>query len=131
MRTRVLTCPNCGGDSVRRSKRQSSLEFLRMAFGVYPFRCLHCGVRFWVSVWLFSKLGFAKCPKCLSLELTVWPQKYFHPTLWRNLLLTFGAHRYRCGPCRHNFLSFRPRHSGHVLDSGPEQVVTQDPNRAA
>jgi transposase-like protein len=24
-------------------------------------------------------------------------------------MLTFGAHRYRCKPCRYNFLSFRPR----------------------
>ncbi len=83
-----------------------------MAMGVYPFRCLACEGRFWVSVWLFSKLGFAKCPKCLGMELTVWPERYFRPSVWRQVAITLGAHRYRCIPCRHNFISFRPRDIG-------------------
>ncbi len=80
-----------------------------MLVGIYPFRCLDCDARVWVSVWLFEKLPFAKCPKCLSIDLTPWPEKHFHPSLWHKLLVTLGAHRYRCMPCRHNFLSFRPR----------------------
>jgi DNA-directed RNA polymerase subunit RPC12/RpoP len=112
MRTPVLICPNCSGIRLRRSKRQSLLEMSKMLMGIYPFRCLDCGIRFWSSVWLLSKLAFAKCPKCLSLELMAWPEKYFRATLLHNLMTTFGAHRYRCPGCRHNFLSFRPRKYG-------------------
>jgi hypothetical protein len=107
-----LICASCGGEDLRRSRRQTVFEAVRMAVGLYPFRCLRCESRFWVSVWLFSKLPFAKCPRCLRMQLTVCPEKHFHSTLWRNLLLTFGAHRYRCSACRYNFCSFRPIQSG-------------------
>lgn len=79
-----------------------------MALGIYPFRCLDCKQRVWVNIWLFSKLHFAKCPKCLGLELTTWPRKHYRLHFWSKLALTFGAHPYRCSVCRHNFLSFRP-----------------------
>jgi hypothetical protein len=134
MRVPVLTCGNCGSTSLRRSKRQSILELPRMLMGVYPFRCLDCDARFWVSVWLFSKLPFAKCPRCLSVELTTWPERYYHPTIWCNLLMVFGAHRYRCTPCRCNFLSFRPRQIPKSLkpeQPGEDSVSTILENRAA
>jgi hypothetical protein len=69
---------------------------------------MDCHARFWVSIWLFSKLPFAKCPKCLNVQLSHWPEKYFSPNVWRTLAIMFGARRYRCMPCRHNFVSFRP-----------------------
>jgi len=125
MRTPVLICQNCGGTSLRRSKRQSFLELGRMLVGVYPFRCLDCGTRFWCSVWLLSKLAFAKCPRCLSLELTTWPEKYFRPTLKLSLLMTLGAHRYRCPGCRCNFLSFRPRKLGVVSVVDQPEIVAE------
>jgi DNA-directed RNA polymerase subunit RPC12/RpoP len=109
MRIHILVCDICGSARVRRSKRQSLWEVFKMLMGVYPFRCLDCSARFWVSVWLFSKLPFAKCPKCLSTELTNWPEKYFPHGLRSRLALTFGAHHYRCHRCRFNFMSFRPR----------------------
>lgn len=110
MKQSAIACPYCGGLNLRRSRRQAWFEFLGMIFGRYPFRCLDCNQRSWVSVWLFSRLRYAKCPKCLGLELTGWPRKHHHLTLWGNLLSTFGAHRYRCSKCRCNFLSLRPRH---------------------
>src|SRR5579875_2592696 len=62
--------------------------------------------------WSFSKLAYAKCPKCLGLQLTTWDLKHYRLTFWRNLCLTFGAHPYRCEGCRCNFLSFRPCAAG-------------------
>jgi DNA-directed RNA polymerase subunit RPC12/RpoP len=79
-----------------------------MAMGVYPFRCLACTHRFWVSIWLWSVWKYAKCPKCLGLQLVFWPRRFYHLNLWRKLLLTMGAHPYRCAQCRCNFISFRP-----------------------
>lgn len=124
MKIPVLHCENCGSANLRRSKRQSAWESLKMMAGIYPFRCLDCGARFWVSVWLFSKLAFAKCPKCLGTELVIWPAKHFRLTLFRKLMLTLGAQRYRCKPCRHNFLSFRPR-----LMSSNNQSGETEPDR--
>ena len=125
MRVPVLICQHCGGTSLRRSKRQSAFELSKMLLGIYPFRCLDCDARFWVSVWLFKKLPFAKCPKCLSGELIIWPEKYFHPTLRYRLLVAIGAHRYRCVPCRHNFLSLRPRHLEHPVPPSTPEPITE------
>lgn len=109
MRTPGYACQYCGSFNLRRSRRQSLVEIGKMVLGSYPFRCVACNQRVWVNVWLFSQLPYAKCPKCLGLELTNWPRTHYHSTLWNNLLMTFGANRYRCMGCRHNFLSFRPR----------------------
>lgn len=80
-----------------------------MVFGMYPFRCIDCGSRFLASIWLLSRLPYANCPRCLSMDLIPWPAKYFAPHFWNNLAVIFGAQRYRCQPCRKNFVSFRRR----------------------
>jgi len=117
---------------VRRSKRQSLGELVRMYGGIYPFRCMDCDTRFWVSVWLFSKLPFAKCPKCLNVQLSIWPAKYFAPSVWRTVAVLFGARHYRCMPCRYNFVSFRPTlvapraaeaHAAEHLAASPDLVT--------
>ena len=131
MRTPIVLCANCGSESVRRSKRQSFGELVRMYMGVYPFRCMDCDTRFWVSIWLFSKLPFAKCPKCLNVQLSVWPAKYFAPNLWRSVAIMFGARRYRCMPCRHNFVSFRPMLPGSSVSEKAAQQVQDSAARDA
>ncbi|MGA8026168.1 MAG: hypothetical protein WB992_03425 [Bryobacteraceae bacterium] len=108
-RSAAYACQYCGSASLRRSRRQSAVELSKMALGIYPFRCLDCNQRVWVNIWLFSKLAYAKCPKCLGMQLTTWPARHYHLTLWNKLLMTFGANRYRCSVCRENFLSFRAR----------------------
>ncbi len=108
MKPSAIACPYCSSTSLRRSRRASWLELLPMLIGSYPFRCLDCNQRSWISIWLFSRLRYAKCPKCLGLELTPWSHRHYRLGFWRNLLSTFGAHRYRCAACRYYFLSFRP-----------------------
>jgi DNA-directed RNA polymerase subunit RPC12/RpoP len=103
-----VTCDLCGSAHLRRSRRQSKSELLKMAIGTYPFRCLDCSARFSVNVLLLSRLAFAKCPKCLGPDLTTWPRKGYHVSLPKKLMLTFGARPYRCAACRYNFASFRP-----------------------
>lgn len=107
MKSPLLICSYCGGRNFRRSRKKSFSDFLKMSVGIYPFRCLDCNQRVWFSIWLLSKLQYAKCPKCLGLQLTTWDRKYYRQTFLRNLMMTFGAHRYRCQSCRYNFLSFR------------------------
>lgn len=124
MKTPLLHCTGCGSSNLRRSKLQSTAEQVRQVLGMYPFRCLECGNRQQVSVWLISKLSTAKCPKCLTPDIIPWPEKYFHLNWLQNLMLTFGSHRYRCTRCRHNFLSFRPRQGP---DGKPAAPVDQQP----
>ena len=102
-----FVCEQCGSANVRRSQEQSRLDILRMPLGQYPLRCLDCQHRFWVNIFLFSKLRFARCPQCLNFTLTTWDPKQYHIPRWRKLLLRLGAHRYRCKICRVNFISFR------------------------
>ena len=100
-------CEYCGSNRLRRSRRQSSLEMAKMLIGTYPFRCQDCNGRFFVNVFLLSRLAYVKCPKCLSLDVTNSGRGH-HLSLWRRLMMTFGARRVRCRNCRYMFVSFRP-----------------------
>jgi len=104
-----LACPKCGSNSLRRSRRANASELTKMLMGVYPFRCNSCGDRFWASIWLFSAWKWAKCPRCLNFNLTDWPNRHYHITLWMQILTSMGAHKHRCNRCRTKFVSFRPR----------------------
>jgi hypothetical protein len=105
----ALICPDCGNSAIRLSRRQNMGELSKMALGSYPFRCLGCNQRFWANIWLWSVWRYAKCPRCLGLDLTTWSHKTQHLGYWKKLLLTMGARRHRCARCRCNFVSFRPR----------------------
>jgi hypothetical protein len=43
---RGKVCPYCASQDTRRSRR-NLLEFLLMAFLMWPYRCRVCGIRFW------------------------------------------------------------------------------------
>jgi uncharacterized paraquat-inducible protein A len=75
--------------------------------GNCPLRCNDCHARFSVNLLLLSKAGTAKCPRCLNIRLNTWDTKHYQISRWKKLLLALGAHRYRCNPCRYNFVSFR------------------------
>ena len=105
----TLTCPACGSSTIRLSRRQNIGELSKMAVGTYPFRCISCNHRFWANIWLWSVWKYAKCPRCLNLDLTTWSHKVQHFSYWKKLMLTLGARRHRCARCRYNFVSFRPR----------------------
>jgi hypothetical protein len=104
-----LECANCGSKQIRRARYVNWRERLRGILGIHPFRCRKCGHRFLISVWLFGKLRFAKCPRCLGLELTTWSSRFYRADFLKRSLVIFGAQKYRCTPCRCNFVSFRPR----------------------
>jgi DNA-directed RNA polymerase subunit RPC12/RpoP len=137
MRNSAHNCESCGSANLRLARAHSSIELIRASLGSYPFRCMDCNHRFWINIWLFSKLTYAKCPRCLGRELTDWPPRGYHLSTWKKLLMTFGAHRYRCPGCRYNFLSFRRSetvpsgglHPAHSVQ--PENLPEQAPAPAA
>lgn len=118
-----LECANCGCKHIRRARYLNWGERLRGALGIHPFRCRKCSHRFLVSIWLFGKLRFAKCPRCLGLELTTWSRRYYKVDVQKNFLLAFGAQKYRCRACRCNFVSFRPRKA--FQRPGEQQEIPQ------
>ena len=109
MRIPSLVCAHCGGQDVHRSRNQSFVDSIRAIFGSYPFRCDDCKTRFYVSIWLVSKLAFAKCPKCLRTDLSTWSQRFYRGSITQTFLVHLGAQKYRCSRCRYNFVSFRLR----------------------
>ena len=128
MQDASLSCPNCGSSDIRRSRRQGSAELTKMLVGNYPFRCLACNTRFWSNIWLLSAWKYAKCPKCLSLNLTSWPLRSSRPNFFQKLCVTLGAKRHRCTKCRCNFVSPRSRYpqpQKAEADIAPETLPAQ------
>jgi DNA-directed RNA polymerase subunit RPC12/RpoP len=125
MSNATVVCPACGSGSIRLSRQKNLTELSRMALGTYPFRCSLCNHRFWANIWRWSVWRYAKCPRCLSLDLTTWVHKVQHLSYWKKLMLTLGATRHRCARCRCNFVSFRP-HSP-LIGSGATAVPPDEP----
>lgn len=123
MKLSLFPCVNCGSTELRRSRLHSRGEWLQAMLGSYPFRCLRCNQRFSINIWLWSRLAFAKCPKCLRAELSSWPAKNYRLPFWKNLLMSFGAHRYRCAACRHRFVSFRPLEKATAENKHSESIT--------
>jgi transposase-like protein len=135
----TLECTNCGSNDVRLAHYTSTMERINAFFGFQPFRCRDCRHRFTTSIWLLGTLAYAKCPKCLGLNLVYWSKKHYKPNAYKNFLISMGAQRYRCPGCRCNFVSFRPRKRTTNQDeseqpdtsreSVPVQVDLNDQNR--
>lgn len=121
MNESAFQCPYCLSADVRRSRRQGLGEIPGMFLGIYPFRCLACGERFFGSIWMRAKREYARCPKCLRLDVLPWVRTDAHLTRWSRFRLALGAHSYRCVPCRRFFVSFRSR-----LLASPDAVEAVD-----
>lgn len=122
MKIPPIECEHCGSNSVRLARYNGIGERIKGFFGIQPFRCRDCKHRFTVSIWLFDKFAYAKCPKCLRMDLVFWSKKYYKPSPLTNFLISMGAQRYRCSACRCNFVSFRPRKR---LEKDDEVVESQ------
>jgi transposase-like protein len=105
----TIECTSCGSNNVRLARYNGAVERINAFFGFQPFRCRDCRHRFTTSIWLLGNLAYAKCPKCLGMNLVHWSKKHYKPHFYKNFLISMGAQRYRCPGCRCNFVSFRPR----------------------
>jgi DNA-directed RNA polymerase subunit RPC12/RpoP len=105
----TVSCPDCGSRYLRVSRYRSLRERLWDLVGISPLRCGDCGKRFIARTWDLSVLTHSRCPKCLRMDLNVWTDEQYWPSSFMKLRIGFGAHRWRCEYCRHNFVGFRPR----------------------
>ena len=105
----IFVCPECRSRDVREARRRGFFERLGFLLGYLPVRCRGCGHRHHRSTLILREFYYAHCPQCLSQRLTDWEEKYNFPGGWAHVWLLLGARQDRCDPCRHNFVSFRPR----------------------
>src|SRR6266567_23664 len=100
-------CPSCGSRNIRSARIRGAIEFAKRIFGVFPFRCRDCDLRFESFILDVRSWKYARCPKCLRTELSTWSEHYYNPPPATRTLLRLGATPYRCEFCRCNFASFR------------------------
>ena len=105
----MVACPSCGSRFLRPSRPRTFKERINEFRFISPLRCLDCKTRFIASTLDLKDLFFARCPLCFRMDLNVWTGKNYKPPFRMAFLLLFGAHKWRCEYCRHNFVSFRNR----------------------
>jgi C4-type Zn-finger protein len=104
-----MNCPICKHEGARRSRRQTTADYILSVIGVYPWRCQGCKARFHARLMSLSNSLHAHCPICGNLALKrISPE---HVTslfgfLWRKLRIP----AFRCEPCRHKYFSILPLH---------------------
>lgn len=114
-----VVCPSCGSARVKPDPPRGLGETLSTWIGYDAARCLECSLHFVAKPGGgVSGARFAKCPKCLRLDLTTWDPKFYRPSLMTRMKLEMGANRWRCEPCRTNFASFRPRKEKYARPAG-------------
>lgn len=89
-------------------------EWFLTLFGFYAFRCDSCSHRFVIRPLGPRATVFARCPRCFRMDLSTWDPKYYHAEFWADLKAWLGGNRWRCEPCRRNFVSWRPRREKYV-----------------
>ena len=110
-----IICPKCGSGHVKPVHARTLRErFLKLVADDCA-RWSSCGHRFMATpTGNLGNVTFARCPRCLRMDLGTWDPKYYRPSLWMEFKVWFGANRWRCEPCRTNFVSFRPRKEKYV-----------------
>ncbi len=105
----IVCCPKCGSRYLRPLPCATLGEWLRSLFGTSRLRCGDCDTAFLARTWNFSLWRYARCPKCLRMDLGTWTEGQARPTAFMKLWLAAGASPYFCEYCRYPFASLRPR----------------------
>ncbi len=121
-KVRFVQCPECGNREVRSERMRGPREKCLALFGFYAFRCSNCYLRFVERPMDLASVVYAKCPRCLRMDLSTWDPKYYRVGAWTELQIWLGAHRWRCEPCRQNIVSWRMRREKYVRpEMGPAE----------
>lgn len=102
-----MICPQCRSTDCFRSRREGVVDFLWSFWGLRPWRCHTCDMRFraWRVAVAFER--YVHCPRCGNFDLEhISRERVDEGTfLWLKRMLGFPA--YRCSPCRERFFSVR------------------------
>jgi len=106
-----VACPQCKQLTASRVHRAHIGEFFRSLFGIYPYYCKSCNLRFQRlrAGGRFRLDRWLHCPRCGNRSVESVPS-YRVPRsglsyCWRVLALP----SYRCPECRTKFFSIRPK----------------------
>jgi len=102
-------CPECGSFELTVRRSHGFFGWLKPMLGIFRFSCRGCRQRFASYPWQAPFLAYARCPRCASVTLRDWEEEYHLPPIHKRALLIVGGKQQRCGLCRYNFVSFRPR----------------------
>lgn len=102
----IANCPECGSRRFKVLPVRSLGDRMGEYLGSFRLKCADCGCHY-KKTWRVLDYLYAKCPRCLRTDLTVWTEQYYRPPFGIALKIAFGARRRRCEACRHNFASFR------------------------
>jgi hypothetical protein len=72
----------------------------------FSLRCLRGSERFCASIWSLHAARYARCPKCLRMDLSTWTEEFYRPASGTRMLLRTGA-TLSMEISRCNFASFR------------------------
>lgn len=120
-----IECPECGSSRVKTVGMGGFRDFVLLLSGAYRFRCSHCTAKFYHRPLGPKSVTWAKCPKCLRLDLSSWDIRMYRAPFRVRLKLWLGAHPWRCERCRHNFASFRARKERYVRPAVSEEVTEE------
>jgi hypothetical protein len=118
-----VQCPECGGRNIRSERTHGFREKCLAIGGFYAFFCQDCCARFLERPIELASVVYAKCPKCLRMDLSAWDAKYYRVGWWTSFRVWLGAHRWRCEPCRVNFVSWRMRREKYVRPDSQRRLA--------
>src|SRR5579885_3058483 len=101
----TVCCPQCGSRYLRPLPYRSFGEWMRSLCGTSRLRCSDCGTRFIARTWNPALFRYARCPRCLRMDLGTWSEGQAKPTAFIKLWLKLGATPYFCEYCRYAFVS--------------------------
>ena len=111
-----VACPECGSRFLKPLPARSLREEIRSLLGTSALSCVDCRAEFVARTWSLSSLRYARCPKCLRMDLNIWGEHMGFASEFTRLLIRIGAHPFRCEYCRLNFVSFRERKEKFYFD---------------
>jgi len=103
-----MICPQCRSAFCFRSHRSGFVDWLFSGFGLRPWRCRACDMRFRARHVAISFVYYAHCPKCGNFDLERVGRDRVEEGTLLFLKRTLGFPAFRCDPCRHKFFSIRP-----------------------
>ncbi len=102
-----LICPTCHSGSCRRSQRRGAKDRFWGLFGLRPWRCRTCDIRFLAWVVPVRHVRFVHCPRCGNFDLQRVSRDRVVGDVFAPLQRALHFPAYRCDPCRLRFFSLR------------------------
>ena len=103
-----MICPQCRSVNCYRSRRAGAVDLVYALFGLKPWRCHTCELRFRARRVAIPFAQYAHCPRCGNFDLDRVARERVEDGGLVFLQRFLGFPAYRCDPCRQRFFTIRP-----------------------